>query len=269
MFERRFSDGERHSDRKPKQHRDQAWFRKRRQPGVRDRLGQTDVEVESEGRGDFVLKELSQAAMLRIDPAQQFAFVVAEGDRVIGLPRARLPGRFLASQDDRQAIEICDHAPVHRLIEGEQARLVSQELADGDGLFSLLGKLRPVLADALLVVEPAPGMGDRQSHRSQALGCRVDQDHGVLFPRLTGRLVPHTAPQVNDLLASVVHATGAAQFVSPRKILSERVSHGIKARAHMAFNTDLDVSLHERSRLAGAAWHIKLGYAVIWARPCA
>jgi len=75
--------------------------------------------------------------------------------------------------------------------------------------------------------------------------------------------------QVDDLLATVIHATGATQFVSARKVLSERVSNGFKASAHMAFNTDVFVSLHERSRLSGAAWHIKLGYAVFSACPCA
>ena len=73
--------------------------------------------------------------MPRIDPAQQLAFVEAEGDRVIRLPRARLPRRLLASEDDRQPIEVGDHAPVDRLVEREQAGLVSQQLADGDCLF--------------------------------------------------------------------------------------------------------------------------------------
>jgi hypothetical protein len=67
-----------------------------------------------------------------IDPAQQLALVIAEGDCVIGLPRTRLPSRFLASENDRQTIEVRDNAPVHRLIEGEQAGLVSQQLANGN-----------------------------------------------------------------------------------------------------------------------------------------
>ena len=45
-------------------------------------------------------------------------------------------------------------------------------------------------------------------------------------------------------------------------VLSERVLNRFKASAHMAFNTDLLVSLHGRSHLSGVAWHIKLGYAV-------
>ena len=191
--------------------------------------------------------------MLRIDPAQQLAFVVAEGDRVIGLPRARLPGRFLASQHDRQPIEVGDQTPVRLLIEGKQTRLMRQQLADGDSLLALLGELRPVGGDAFLVVEPAPGMGERQRHRRQALGGRVDENHGVLFPRLAGRLVPHTAPQVNDLLAPVVHATGAAQFVAPGEILSERIAHGLKARAYMP-----PISMRCDAFMGGALFPVKL-----------
>ena len=54
-------------EREPEQHVDAGWWGKRRQPGVRDRLGQADVEVESQWRGDLVLEELAQAAMLRIE----------------------------------------------------------------------------------------------------------------------------------------------------------------------------------------------------------
>jgi hypothetical protein len=44
------------------------------------------------------------------------------------------------------------------------------------------------------VVEPSAGVGDRQRHRGQALGGRVDDHHGVLLPRLAGLLV-RTPPQ--------------------------------------------------------------------------
>ena len=60
--------------------------------------------------------------------------------------------------------------------------------------FPVLGKLRPVSADALLVVEPASRMSDGESHRRQALGCRVHQDHGVVFqgsPVDLFRIPPH------------------------------------------------------------------------------
>src|SRR6185369_17715885 len=107
---------------------------------------------------------------------------------------------------------------------------------DGDRLLPLLGELGPVGADALLVIEPAAGMGDRESHRRQALGCRIDDDHRVFQPRLAGRLVSHAAPQVDDLLPALIDATGAAQFMPPREIPGERVAHGFEAGAYMTFD---------------------------------
>ena len=72
--------------------------------------------------------------MLGIDTAQQLALVEAEGDAVIGLPRARFPCRFLACQHDGQTIEVGDEAARHGLVEHVQPRLVCQELANGDPL---------------------------------------------------------------------------------------------------------------------------------------
>jgi hypothetical protein len=46
--------------------------------------------------------------MLRIDSAQQLAFIKPQANGVIGLPRARLPGRFLLRQDDREPVEVGD-----------------------------------------------------------------------------------------------------------------------------------------------------------------
>ena len=50
--------------------------------------------------------------------------------------------------------------------------------------FALLRELRPVRAHPLFVVEPAARVGDGERHRGQALGRRVDDDHGVSLPRL-------------------------------------------------------------------------------------
>jgi len=186
--------------------------------------------------------------MLRVDAAQQLALVVAQGDRMISLARARLPCRLLARQHDRKTVEVGHEIPVPLLIEGKQARLVRKQLADSDVLLAVLGEFRPVAADALLVVEPAAGVGQCERHRGQALGGRVDQDHGVLLPRLAGRLVAHAAPQVNDLLAPVIHATGAAQFVAQGEILGECIAHGLEACAYMPLDTNALRCFHGTSR---------------------
>src|SRR5688572_6357409 len=79
---------------KSKEHGERTWWRQRRQPGVRDPLGQTDVEIQVERRGDFILKELSQTAMLRIDSPNQLALVEAESERVICYSCAGLHAGF-------------------------------------------------------------------------------------------------------------------------------------------------------------------------------
>ena len=121
--------------------------------------------------------------MLGIDPSQQLTLVVSEGNRVIGLARARLPRGFLTRQHNCQAIEVSDDRAIDRLVEREQSCLVRQELADRDSLFSLLRELRPVRAHPFLVVEPTPRMGDGKRHRGQALGGRVHNHHRVLSPK--------------------------------------------------------------------------------------
>jgi hypothetical protein len=90
-----------------------------------------------------------------IDAAHQLAFVEAEAHRVIGLPRPGLPRGFLPCEHDCEAVEIGDDAAIDRFIDGEQARLVREQLADGDLILALLRELGPVGRDPLFVVEPA------------------------------------------------------------------------------------------------------------------
>jgi hypothetical protein len=51
-------------------------------------------------------------------------------------------------------------------------------------------------------------------------------------------MLEYTAPQINDLLTAMIHATGATELVAPNEILSEGSAHGLKARADVAFNLD-------------------------------
>ena len=175
--------------------------------------------------------------MLWIDTAQQLALVEPKGEGVIGLPRSGLPRGFLTGQHDRQAIEIGDDAPIDGFVERKEARLVRQQLADGNALFPLLRELRPVRGHPLFVVEPPSRVGEREGHRGQALGGRVDDHHGVLLPRLARPLVSNTAPQVDDLLAAVVHAAGAAEFVASSEVVVKGLAHGLEPGT--------DVSLYE------------------------
>ena len=75
-------------------------------------------------------------------------------------------------------------------------------------------------------------------------GCRarplVADQIGTMVSSCQGSPVDlfRTPPHRSTTFSVVVHATGATQLVSPREILSERISHGIKARVHMSLNME-------------------------------
>jgi hypothetical protein len=58
---------------------------------VGDRLWRSDVEVEAERLSDLFVEEGAEAAMLRVDPTDEFALVEAETDCVVCLPLERDP----------------------------------------------------------------------------------------------------------------------------------------------------------------------------------
>src|SRR4051812_43947814 len=93
---------------------------------VRNGIGQADVDVLAKRCRDLIMKESSEAAMLRIDPAQQFTLVETERDRVVALSRARFPCGLLTREDEGQAIQIGNYAAIDRLIEGEETRLMPE-----------------------------------------------------------------------------------------------------------------------------------------------
>src|SRR5579859_1553591 len=118
---------------------------------------------------------------------------------------------------------------INGLVQLEKACLVCEELAHGDLPFALLRELRPVRRDPLFVVEPTSRVCDGERHRRQAFSGGVDDDHGVLLPRLARLLVSDTAPQINDLLAAMKGAAGSPQLATPNKALGERLAHSFEA----------------------------------------
>src|SRR6185436_10039982 len=176
--------------------------------------------------------------MLWIDTPQQFTFIETQAQRMICLPRSGFPRGLLPCEDGRHSIEVRDNTAIDRLVNREQTCLVCQELAHGDSLFALLRELRPVLAHSFFIVKPAARVSDGKRHGGQALGSRVDDDHGVFFPRLTRPLVPNAAPQINNVFTAMKNATGAAQFTSPAEVFNKRLAHGLKTAADAPLNTE-------------------------------
>src|SRR5579864_2394061 len=189
--------------------------------------------------------------MLRINTAQQFALVEAESDGVIRLPRSWLPRWFLARQHDREAIRVREEATINGLVQLEQPCLVCEELAHSDSPFVLLRELRPVRGHTLFIVEPTTRVCDGERHRREAFRGGVDDDHGVLLPRLARLLVSDTAPQVDDVLASVKGAARSADLASPNEVLSEHLAHGLEAEADVPLNTE---AVGRRRTDDGAGW---------------
>jgi hypothetical protein len=94
------------------------------------------------------------------------------------------------------------------LIDDVQARLVREQLSDGDVLFALLGELGPVRRDLLVVVQKPSRVGERHRHRGDAFGGRVDQDQHVLQPRHASLEISIPTPEIYNLLAPVVDCAG-------------------------------------------------------------
>ena len=147
---------------------------------------------------------------------------------MIGLPRARLPCRLVTRHHRRQSVEIRDHASVDRFVEGKETRLMGEELAHGDRLLAVLREFGPVRRHSLVVIQPGARVGDREGHRRQALGGRVNHDHRVALPRFGGHLVPNTAPDVDNFLAAIIGAAGATELSASSEVLLEGVAYGLE-----------------------------------------
>ena len=155
---------------------------------------------------------------------------------MIGLSCAWLPRWGLTGQNLCQSIEISDNVPVNRLVECKQSGLVGKKLADRNLFLAPLAKPRPVGAHAFIIVEPSTGMRQRKCHRRKAFGRRAHDDHGVFLPWLAGGPTPNSAPQVDDLFPSSVHAARCSQLFSKQEILEKSVLNGFKAFADVTLN---------------------------------
>ena len=60
--------------------------------------------ADTEPIGDLILEELSNAAVLRIDPPQKLILVKPETDGVVRLSRSGLPPRLLSCEDNSQPV---------------------------------------------------------------------------------------------------------------------------------------------------------------------
>ena len=228
--------GERHSDGKAEQHR--------------KRLGAASVAsrefgMDSAGgcrrRGSVARRfrpgRTDRGCDAGIDPAQQFPFVEAER-------RAWYDCRVQASMP-------ASGEPTRpRADPGRQPRSLSTGSSKANRPAWCASSCRTVIASLPLLGELRP-VRRRRARRSRAI-------HGNARPRASSQPGPfvadqtttmvssshgsrvnpvsHTAPEIDDLLAALVHTAGAAQLMAPSEVLGERVAHALESRAHVSFD---------------------------------
>ena len=115
-----------------------------------------------------------------------------------------------------------------------RARLMGQQVPDGNGPFAVLGEFRPIICDARVVVEPAARMRQGQSHRRHAFGQRKDDNHCVLLPWIARRCIARAGPKIDDLLTIMIDAAHTAKLATLCKVRLEGGFHGHEVRMDSA-----------------------------------
>src|SRR5258708_32950764 len=149
-----------------------------RQPRLghrRDTLGghrwrNTNIELQPERRGEFILKKLAQRAISGIGAPDEFALIPTQAEGMVAMARSRFPQRPLAGQDRGQGILIRQDLGGQWLLNHCEASLVPKQLANSDALFALLGQLWPVASYGSLVIEGAARGRQSPRQRREALG---------------------------------------------------------------------------------------------------
>src|SRR6266702_1558401 len=169
---------------------------------------ESDIELESKRLSNFVLKEVSQASVLRINTADKVAFIQAQAEVVVPLFCAWLPHRFLPSKKSRDSIEVCQYPGMQWLVDDTETSLVRQQLPDRNVLFAPLCKFRPVGSDRFVVVEEPLGMGQRHRHRGHPFGHRKDKHQGIFLPGGLTFRIPVPTPEIHHFFALMIDGAG-------------------------------------------------------------
>jgi hypothetical protein len=119
-------------------------------------------------------------------------------------------------------------APVHRFVEGEQASLVCEELADRDMLLAVLRALRQYIATRMsLSSQPREwAIASVIADNTSVAECATT----IVSPRQGAHRVATAAPEIDDFPATVVDAARSTQFVASREVLEKASRTASKPR---------------------------------------
>ena len=190
-------------------------------------VGQADPEVEAEGTGQVLAQGGSHGAP--VDPAEDLAGQVAEGDRVVAAGRSRRPQRGHGGQPGADRVPVEPQRELHLLGEAREALLMAHHLFDGDLALAGLGELRPDVGDGLGVVELSgvDQPGDQQ--RRHRLGGREHRRQGALVEGLGALAVGEAGPEVDDQFAALHEGKARAQLLAGGEVRLEGGADGGEA----------------------------------------
>ena len=117
-----------------------------------------------------------------------------------------------------------------RVVAVDHAARVREHVAHQHALLARLRELRPVARDRRVEIDEPAIDQDVRAERAHALRHRVHDDDGVLGPRHRALQVLVAAPQVDDLLAVLVHAHRGAHLAALAEIALEFLAHRGEAR---------------------------------------
>jgi hypothetical protein len=150
------------------------------------------------------------------------------------MARPRFPQRPLAGDRGSQPVEVREQVRVERFVDHGQAGFVREQLAHGDLPLAFLSELGPVARHALVVVEPAARVGERERHRCEPLRGRVHEHKCVLAPRLVTAGVAHPAPEIHHRVPAHVCRAGRAELVALGEVTLELAANFLEPGCHGA-----------------------------------
>src|SRR5262249_41093997 len=148
------------------------------------RLRKAEPEVEPERLRDLVMEEGSKR--LPGYSTDDLADEESEGERLVAVPRPRLPERRLGRERARHQIPVEERGRGQGLADRRQSGLVREEHRDGDAVLPLLPELGPVADDRCVEVEETAGGEDVRAQRGGALGGGPHMRERVRLPELAG-----------------------------------------------------------------------------------
>src|SRR5689334_233121 len=98
------------------------------------------------------------------------------------MTRSRLPERLLLRKQIDDEFPVAESIGWDWLPKRGQTRLVREQHAHRDAILAVLGKLRPMIRNAIIERELVPRDQDVRAQRGRALGARPHDADGVALP---------------------------------------------------------------------------------------